>query len=345
MAAALFRCDASPTIGLGHLMRCKALASTFVDLGWRCWFATSQETALLLDDTIPIIVPPGNDGATAVAAAAAARNVGCVVVDHYELDDRFERVIADANMTVVAIDDLANRPHHCDLLVDSNPERSNADYVALVSRETRLLLGAPYAILRSEFGALRKGIEEEPRRRVERLLITLGGADPHNISDRVLDALPRLGDRGLNTLLVVGPANRNRDQLAEHAASLGVNVAVDPPELAALMADADLAVTGGGTSCLEFACLGTPAIVIMVAENQRAVTRAVGKAGAAIVLENSEQFDPQQLADVIARVAEDWPLRRGMRIAGRRLVDGQGASRVGGAAAEVVAAKRQRTFS
>src|SRR5437764_12624490 len=116
MAAVLFRCDAGPAIGLGHLVRCKALACEFVDLGWQCWFATSQESASLLADSPPIIVPPGNDGATVVAAAANKRNVGCVVVDHYGLDDRFERVIAEANLVVTAIDDLANRKHHCDLL-------------------------------------------------------------------------------------------------------------------------------------------------------------------------------------------------------------------------------------
>jgi len=344
MAAVLFRCDAGPAIGLGHVMRCKALACAFVELGWQCWFATSQETSLFVADRAPIIVPPGIEGATAVAAAAAERRAGCVVVDHYGLDERFERVMAEANLAVVAIDDLANRRHHCDLLIDSNPSRADADYVDLISRETRLLLGAWYAMLRPEFGTLRASVVAEPPRDVERLLITLGGADPDNISDRCLDALARLGDRTWNAVLVIGPAHRKRDQLARRAASLGVDVTVDPPDIAALMASADFAVTAGGTTCLEFACLGTPAIVIMAADNQRAVSRAVGKAGAALVLENSERFDPQQLADAIARLAADWPQRLRMRSAGRALVDGQGAARVANAVADLVAA-RQRTFS
>jgi UDP-2,4-diacetamido-2,4,6-trideoxy-beta-L-altropyranose hydrolase len=340
MPGVFFRCDAGPVIGMGHLTRCQALAAAFADMGWRCWFAVSRETGPLLPDTDPIIVPEGDAGAAAVAEAAVARNIGCLVVDHYGLDARFEGAIAGAISTILAIDDLPNRPHRCDLLVDANPARRPADYAKFTPHAAHLLLGPRHALLRPEF-AVRRAVRRSPPRTAERLLITLGGADPDNVSARVLDALAYLDGKRMNACLVIGPANRHRDDLTARAAAFGCAVAIDPPDLDALMADSDIAITSGGTSALECACLGVPALVIVTADNQRAVAHALADAETVMVMEDGEHLDPRRLAGAVIGLADDPALRRRMRSAGRNLIDGQGAARVARATAEVLTIKQQ----
>src|SRR5262249_22732894 len=123
MRSVLFRCDGGPGIGVGHVLRCRALASALAALGWRYWFAFTRETASVFDEANAIVVPPGIDGAPAVAQAGDTHKVDCLVVDHYGLDARFETAARGQASAVLVIDDLADRPHACDLLVDVNPER------------------------------------------------------------------------------------------------------------------------------------------------------------------------------------------------------------------------------
>ncbi len=325
MPAVLLRCDGGPEIGLGHLMRCRALAAAFRELGWRCVFAISAPSASLLGDETTVIVPVGADGASAVGAAIAAQNIDCLVVDHYGLDAQFENAVAKNGTLMVVVDDLANRPHRCNLLVDAGPQRKPEDYARLTADGTRLLLGARYALLRPEFRILRAS-QHASRRKPEKLIITLGGADPRNVSIQALEALPHLGGTGLRATLIVGPANPNRAALTARALALGAEVICDPPNLVALMADSDIAITGGGTTCLEFACFGIPAVAIIIADNQRDIAQAIGNAGAACVLEG--EINPQRVAHAVGAIAADPALRDRMRAAGRALIDGHGAGRV-----------------
>jgi UDP-2,4-diacetamido-2,4,6-trideoxy-beta-L-altropyranose hydrolase len=326
-------------------MRCRALAAALARLGWRHWFAVTGETAALIDDGNAIIVPPGVDGARAVAEAVGTYNVDCLVVDHYGLDAAFETAARGKAWSVLVIDDLADRPHECDLLVDPNPERVAADYAGLTGRTTRFLLGPQYALLRSEFAERRPARIRAPRCQAERLLITLGGADPENISQRVLEALPRLRDAAMKTVLVIGPANPHREALSAVAPALGVEVAVDPPDLASLMRDADMAITTGSTTLWELACLGVPALIVVIADNQRAVARAAENAGAALIVGESAHLDPRNLADVFTALAADPERRRRMSEAGRSIVDGKGVMRVADAVVQINPAQAQENRS
>jgi UDP-2,4-diacetamido-2,4,6-trideoxy-beta-L-altropyranose hydrolase len=340
MPAVLFRCDGGPEIGIGHVMRCHALAKAFGDLGWRCSFAMSQASASLFLQENANVVPDGNDGTSSVSAAIAAQNIDCLVVDHYGLDAQFEREAAKVAALIVVIDDLANRPHHCHLLVDSNPQRQASDYAQYTTANTRFLLGARYALLRSEFGHLHRARGQRLKRTPKRLIIALGGADPGNVSAHLLEALPHLSGAGLQAILIVGQANPNRAGLIARAEALGAEVVCDPPNLVALMADADIAISGGGTTCLEFACLGVPTLAIILADNQRAIARAIENAGAARLLDGDDSLNPRRVADAVMAMVSDWKLRQHMGAAGQTLIDGKGAERVAEETAQLLAARK-----
>jgi UDP-2,4-diacetamido-2,4,6-trideoxy-beta-L-altropyranose hydrolase len=326
-------------------MRCRSLAAALAALGWRHWFAVTRETAALFADSDTIIVPSGVRGARAVAEAGTTNKFDCLVVDHYGLDATFETTARGKASTVLVIDDLADRPHTCDLLVDPNPERVAADYAGLTGGTTRFLLGPQYALLRPEFAKCRPAHLRPPRRQAERLLVTLGGADPNNVSQLLLEALPHLEGAPLKTVLVVGPANPHRETLAALAPLPGVEIAVDPPGLSGLMLDTDIAITAGSTSFWELACLGVPALIVVIANNQRAIARAAENAGAALVLGESNHLNPRNLAAAIAALAADPNRRQRMSAAGRNLVDGRGAARVANAVAQINAAQPQEICS
>jgi spore coat polysaccharide biosynthesis predicted glycosyltransferase SpsG len=143
----------------------------------------------------------------------------------------------------------------------------------------------------------------------------------------------------IDAVLAIGPANPSRDRLVARAYAVGLEVVVDPPNLVALMAEADMAVAAGGTTCWELACLGVPTLVIIIAENQRAVARAIQNVGAAMVIGDSTEFDRDKVAATIEQLANDRTRRKQMSVAGRSLIDGLGANRVAQAVAAVVAAR------
>jgi UDP-2,4-diacetamido-2,4,6-trideoxy-beta-L-altropyranose hydrolase len=335
----LFRCDGGAGIGLGHIGRCQALAAAFGALGWRCRFAVTAETLRMFPVADAIIVPAGMEGAQAVAAAVSAAKAECLVVDHYDLDASFERGARGDAQVAIAIDDLANRPHDCELIVDSNPQHSADDYAPHVAASTRLLLGPDYALLRPEFTEHRAAGQHSPSSTATRVLVTLGGADPTDVSSRVLAALPLVEGNAVNPSLVIGPAHPRRDELVIAASAVGVTPIFNPPDMAKLMAEAQMAVTAGGATSLELACLGIPMLVIVTAHNQRGLAEALARAGAAKALGEANSLSPQMIADAIGALARDRGRRRQMGLAGRRLVDGRGASRVADAVAGMLISK------
>lgn len=341
MPNALFRCDGGAKVGAGHVMRCTALARALEAEGWRCWFATSRAAAPLVEGRRPIVVPDGEAGARAVAEVVAAKRIDCLCVDHYGLGASFERAARGAARVVAVLDDLADRRHDCDLLVDSGPLRRASDYARCGTGSARLLLGPRYALMRPEVVRSRRA--RRPRRsgRRGRLLVTLGGADPAGLSGRILGTLPPGEKTGLDTLLVVGPANRRRRALVRQAAAAGVRCVVAPRDLARWMAAASLAVTAGGVTASELACVGVPMVIVVAAENQRESARGLVRARAAVALDGTTAAGIRGVGAAVCRLAKDPLRRRRMAAAGRRLVDGRGAARVARALTQLLAARRE----
>jgi UDP-2,4-diacetamido-2,4,6-trideoxy-beta-L-altropyranose hydrolase len=278
---AVFRFEAGPGTGLGHATRCLALADALADLGWTCRFAAS-ETALkalgvLAGSRAYSAIPDFECGDPEAEAAQlrAAMPDGCdlVVVDDYRIGDRFERALRSWAGRTLAIDDAPTRPHAADMLLDQSEGRRPGDYAALVAPECRLLVGAAYALLRPDFrrhrrAALQRHLAQDAG--IVRVLVALGG----------VAGAPLLGliVRGVRKAL---PAARIdlvaglTEIPAELAADGLVHVHDGPPDMASLMANANLAVGAGGVSCWERCCLGLPSLVVGIAENQRTVISAL----------------------------------------------------------------------
>lgn len=325
---AVFHCLAAPAVGSGHVVRCLTLADALRVRGWRVSFAADAESRR----TAPALDASGVDvrAATTPAEIAAAWPEGAelAIIDRYGCGADFERALRPWARRLLAIDDLADRPHEVDLLLDS--AGSETAYASLIPPETERLLGPDYALLRPEFRRLREGGPARVvRARAARLLISLGGSDPHNATGALLDWLDGCS-APLEITAVVGAAAPHRDAVAARARTMRhpTTVRRQISDMGAALAAADLVVGAGGNSAWERCCLATPTLLAVIAENQRTVAERLVAAGAAREVMRDPAGPPCMGLEAFEALLGDAAARGAMAQAAAALCDGLGAERV-----------------
>lgn len=357
-----FRCDASVEIGGGHIARCLTLARELIARGADILFLCRNASPAIADGirSVPGIefAPLEDKGSPAppdpgmpvahhhwlrVSQAQDAFDTGVVmarrskpdwlVVDHYALDARWEKLVRHLSGKILVIDDLADRPHEADLLLDQNlflnPEQRYADNAPTYCR---LLLGPHYALLRQEFIEARSTLP--PRSgKLERLLVTFGSYDPMNLT---LDALHGIEDADLHDLkkvdVVVGSETPNLASITSYCKNRpGHQAHVQVSNMAALMAGADLAIGASGATTWERCCLGLPSIVFAVADNQVPIGAGCDRAGAVVYLGRTPNAVRSLVSSNLRQLSENPEKLGRMAEIGISLTDGLGAQRVGNA--------------
>jgi UDP-2,4-diacetamido-2,4,6-trideoxy-beta-L-altropyranose hydrolase len=252
-----------------------------------------------------------------------------LIVDHYGLDSAWERTLRGHAGKLLVIDDLANRQHDCDLLLDQNYSiGASARYRKLVPEGAALALGPRYALLRREYLQHRKALRAREGT-VRRVLIFFGGSDPHNMTGMALDALSGAEFEGLEVDVVFGPNNA-------HHAFLDRAIAARPrtrsygqrPHLADLMAQADLAIGAGGTTTWERLCLGLPSLAISIAENQEPTCEALSGAGLLRYLGRHDQVQTSAIARELRECIRKPEALLDLSGRGKLAVDGLGTMRL-----------------
>ena len=338
-AKILFRTDGTADIGAGHVRRCLTLASELRNRGHECLFVC-RSAALSFNDLIASAgfalfelpeaasVDEMHDADLVMRAVAAHAPFDVIVVDHYRLGRTWEQALRAIAGQVVVIDDLADRHHECDVLVDVAPGPVDR-YSSLVPEHCRTLLGPTYALLRPDFRALRSAREQHSGS-IAQILISVGGVDADNVTGSAITAVRRvLPDVIIDA--VVTTLSPHRDALQRQAErDAYLRITVDAENMAELMSVADLAIGAGGSTSWERACLGLPSIVVSLAENQQRTINALEAAGCAITV----ALGPDFIADtarVVALLSASPGLRRLMSSAASSVVDGQGTRRVASA--------------
>lgn len=314
----LFAPDSGKEIGGGHVMRCLTLARVLAGRGWRAAFAVGPAGRRLVQTF-------GWDGIAIGDRVDSPAEV--VVLDNYGLDAAVETPLRAAGRRMVVIDDLADRPHDCDLLIDAGFGRVADDYAALAPGAP-VLAGPAYALLRPGFAAARApSLSRRDGRPVERALVSLGLTDLGGVTARVVEALlPELGDVELDVVVGAGAASlMGLRRLVEGDRRLRLHV--DVTDIAALMGGSDVAVGAGGSTTWERACLGLPSLSLILADNQRAMARAFDAAGLALAVEAAAaDFTPALLAGW-RRLIADGALRMELSRRSAAICDGLGAER------------------
>ncbi len=351
-----FRVDAGTHIGTGHVMRCLTLADELARQGGQCRFicrthhghlgdlisSRGHELRLLpvdadregaADDAAAETSWLGArwpDDAAQTHAALSSERFDLLVADHYALDARWEQQLVETIDRIMVIDDLADRQHVCGLLLDQNLGRHPVDYDRLVPDGCTRLIGPDYALLRPEFAALRQqSLSRRKRATVKRVLVSLGGSDPANVTGEVLasltaESLPT--ECELDIVLGASAPHVETVRLLAERMPFKATVSVGVADMAQRMCLADLAIGAVGSASWERFCLGLPTIMVVIAENQKAVAQVLSELDIAIIVESGAQ-----VGDTLGRLwcdgtFEDYLERTLSR--GSVLVDGMGCSRV-----------------
>jgi len=226
-----------------------------------------------------------------------------LIVDHYCLDKEWEQKARRNVAKIMVIDDLANREHHCDVLLDQNLNRKSSDYRDLVPKTARLFIGPAYAILRPEFWAYRaKSLERRKALSIKNLLISLGGSDKDNITEKVLNSLNQVKfPEAIKITVILGQASPHKDTIKLLARNMKhkTNVFVGVDNMAAIMAKADLAIGAAGTSAWERCCLGLPTLMLALADNQEGTAIALDKIGAGKFIRSSSANIGEIVLDIL----------------------------------------------
>ena len=328
--------DCGAEVGGGHVMRCLALAQALMARGAACAFMSPPDVARVLD----AFAPPGVDRQTAgagplheliaaTARAAEAWRADVVLVDHYGVDARQEQLLSAGARRLVCIDDLADRPHACDLVIDPTLGREAAAYLPLTPEGCQIMTGPQYALLRPEYALARPAAlaRRRPAQPPQRLLVSLGLMDLRGITGRVMNLLGSELD-ALEVDVVVGSGATSLTWLRHRAErNERLRVHVDTRDMAGLIAAADIAVGAGGASAWERAALGLPSLGLILAANQAAATLELDRQGAVLAVEARDKAFAEALPAAFRRLAASAELRVQLSQASAALCDGKGAER------------------
>ncbi|MDQ5977536.1 MAG: hypothetical protein QG602_508 [Verrucomicrobiota bacterium] len=346
----VFRCDSSRLIGTGHVVRCLTLAHELRRRGAEIRFITRAHdghlAGRLAAELMPVtLLPAPSSEMTATAAdayavwrgvsveqdaretiaALGAEKPNWLIVDNYGLDDAWETALRPHCGRMLAIDDLPNRAHECDIFLNQNLGATHGHLPA----GCKVLLGPRYALLRPEYSAARALKAPEEAGEVRRVLVFFGGVDEENLTGRTLRVLSKTPFAGLAVDVVIGPNYPHRASLEVLSASRGrTRILSGRPHLADLLLQADVAIGAGGGATWERLCLGVPSILIGVSDNQLTACHSLAHDGSAVYLGPLAEFTEAMLSDELQALLGSVENRRHLASAGCRLVDGLGALRV-----------------
>ncbi|VAW63009.1 Pseudaminic acid cytidylyltransferase [hydrothermal vent metagenome] len=354
----VFRVDSSLQIGTGHVMRCLTLADELRQKGAEVQFICREFPgniiSIIQSKGYAVFVLPFSeknahqnpepenishknwlgsdweeDAKETYTALLAQGYVDWLVVDHYAIEEKWEQKQREIVSKILVIDDLADRKHNCDLLIDQNYYENMVErYIDLVAGGCRQLLGPEYALLRKEFREVRQNMQRYVSS-IEKIFIFFGGVDLTNITEKVVEAISGIKfPDNIVVDIVVGSSNPHRksiELLCNNAKNLFLHIQIE--NMAQMMAEADLCIGSGGTVTWERCCLGLPTIAWAVAENQQQLLKDCAKAGM-LYAPDSNDFSPENIAIHIQALSQNLLLRTHIMTTGMRAIDGKGAIRV-----------------
>jgi UDP-2,4-diacetamido-2,4,6-trideoxy-beta-L-altropyranose hydrolase len=252
-----------------------------------------------------------------------------VVVDGYHFGAEYQQVIKNAGLEMLFVDDNGHADHYyADVVLNQN---IHADPSLYANREpyTALLLGTDYILLRREFLKWKQWEREIPEV-AKKILVTMGGSDPDDVTSVVIRALQNIEIEGFEAKVVVGANNPHYAKLQYEVSQLSASVQLinDSHDMPGLMRWADLAISSGGTTCWELAFMGLPALVLVIADNQKASVEELRQAGTFVCLDNDVLYRENAIAHHLRWMMSSRKLRERLYRTSTRLVDGNGVFRV-----------------
>lgn len=322
----LIRADSSADIGIGHIMRCLTLADELrdggVETGFICRDMEGDATQYIASKGYPVhqiknLVGQDKDAAASIAVLDACA-VDWLVVDHYDLDIRWERQLRERVRKIMVVDDLANRSHDCDLLLDQNYfKNQETRYEGFLPAGCQQFIGPTHVLLRPEFREAAKHARKRDGS-VKRVLISMGGSDPENVTSMAINAVASL-DANLAIDVVVGISNPYKHEVEKMCAAIPyASYHCQTDTMASLIQKADLGIGAGGATTWERGFLGLPTLTIACAENQLQTTLDIAEKEATLFLGCAEDIKADDIASAVSKAinSPQQLARMGKRIKG-----------------------------
>ena len=317
---------AGPGVGGGHVMRCLTLADALAERGALCRFAVSHAGADLIARFAPgrfEVKALANPGELAVVVAGA--HPQALILDDYRLDAAVESALKRQSGRLVVLDDLADRSHAADLVIDSGLGRKEDDYRRLAPKAI-VLAGPRYALVRPEFAAHRRDPGARAGSALDRIFVSFGLSDVDEIAERAVMLLLSLAPSARLEVVIAADAPSLKGLARLAARDIRVRLHVDARDFAGLIATCDLAVGAGGSALWERAAVGIANLVVVVADNQRAMAAQLQAAGLACTVDlHAPQFE-ERFAEQLTAL-RDAGLRATLADALADVCDGEGAGR------------------
>ncbi len=352
----LIRADASLNMGTGHLMRCLALAQYLQNHQINPIFICAElpenlQTRLVNENIDSILIDAelgSNKDAEITINVAKKYQVNWVIIDGYQFNSEYQKQLKEADFKILFLDDYGHcNYYYADLVLNQN---FGANQELYKNREnyTKLLLGSDYTLLRKDFLLWQKW-EREIKPHAHKILVTMGGSDPDNVTLKVIQALSLIFDppqsplirifdppqppliRGeLEIIVIVGGSNPHFDSLKTYCDTLPFNITLkqNVDDMPKLMAWADMAICAGGSTNWELAFMGLPSIIITIADNQKEIAQNLANMGLIISLGWWENVTIDMIRNAILGLIQNQNKRENMSYLGRQLIDGKGCDRI-----------------
>jgi UDP-2,4-diacetamido-2,4,6-trideoxy-beta-L-altropyranose hydrolase len=336
MKPLIIRADASPNIGTGHVMRCLGLAEAWQDRGGDVIFVSACDAPAIHDrvkkEGFPIYRIPHEVGTLTDAEdtirIAQEQGADWIVVDGYQFGATYQKQIKESGLSLLFIDDYGHADHYyADIILNQNIY-ADMSFYKNYEPYTRFLLGTRYVLLRREFlkwSGWHRIIPDVARK----ILVTLGGGDPDNVTLTVVEALKTIDLDGLEVKVVIGGANPHFDLLSETVKDLSnFTLIKSTNSMPELMAWADIAISGGGSTCWELAFMGVPSIVIPIAENQELIAKELRSKNIAEIVEIADLKNQEDFVKLIRNFLKSSDIRSSFSKKMAHSNDGEGTSRI-----------------
>ena len=327
------RVDASPEIGIGHIMRCLTLAQELKNNFDKIIFLTRKDsgdfTETIMKNEFEVIFIPTNNDSDIIKnlITTYSENKNFLLIDHYDVDSNFESSLKNIFEKIFVIDDLANRKHDCDLLIDQNYYRDlNHRYKKLIQNDTITLLGSKYAIIRPEFRNINKKTIKK-NSQIKKILVSFGGSDPTNECKKALDALCSIENNQFEIVAIVGIYNNKFERLKKlYEKYSNIKIYRHVNDLSQLMLNSDLFIGAGGTTTWERFYMGLPSIVIVISDDQKESIEFLSDMGHIINLGLAKNVTSKTYVQTLQKLNSD--LIYNMSLNNQKLVDGNGSNRI-----------------
>jgi UDP-2,4-diacetamido-2,4,6-trideoxy-beta-L-altropyranose hydrolase len=340
MGTLCVRADSGVAMGTGHIMRCLALAQAWQDRGGDVLFAMAErepsvEARLRAEEVRVVpIEAEGGSSKDVMETIAVARKYGAdwVVVDGYQFGAKYQEDLKRGGLKILFVDDSRHaRDYAADIVLNQNTYAS-AEIYSAPRAHTRFLLGPRYALLRREFRGQRDVSRRIPAV-ARKVLVTMGGSDPENLTLRAIEALRLVDIDELEAAVVIGGINPHAGSLRAAAGKSGKNIRLlsDISNVSEWMNWAEVAVSAAGSTCWEMCFLGLPAVLVDFAPNQTPVAEDLNRLGAAMHFGGATSVVPKAMADALQELMRSPERRATISQKASELVDGRGAERAGAA--------------